>query len=210
METRSPIRKRLRRVGVAVAALAALTGAAVWVTPANAQTEVCDDTLQEGDSGQCVEALQTRLNELGLSDPLVVDGQFGGGTRNAVEAFQGRSNIGVDGVVGPDTIGHLREPGDVTLEYESTAEVEQMIREVFPDDIEGKAVEVATCESGLKPIAIGRNTNGSRDYGVFQFNSGGTLYEYMPDTATALTARPNIEAALALYNDRGWQPWYCA
>lgn len=210
METRRPIRQRLRRAGIVVAAMVAVVVAAFLVSPANAQTDVCDQTLQEGDTGQCVEALQTRLNELGLSDPLIVDGEFGSGTRNAVEAFQGRSNIAVDGVVGPDTIGHLREPGDVTLAYESTAEVDAMIREVFPDDIEDKAVEVASCESGLVPIAIGRNTNGSRDYGVFQFNDGGTLQEYMPDTATALTARPNIEAALALYNERGWQPWYCA
>jgi hypothetical protein len=58
--------------------------------------------------------------------------------------------------------------------------VEGQIRAVFPDSIENKAIRVARCESGLNPIAVGLNTNGTKDVGVFQFNTGGTLQEYLP------------------------------
>lgn len=217
MDNQHGVKRRMStRVRSILAALAVGLALAVGVAvtaPAQAdpaQSQLCEETLQQGSSGACVEALQTRLNELGLRSQLVVDGAFGPATRNAVEAFQGRAGISVDGVVGPQTREHLNSPGDVNLETPSTAQVEQMIRDVFPDNLEAKAIEVATCESGLNPLAIGRNTNGSRDYGVFQFNSGGTLQEYLSGTAEALDPAANINAALELYNDRGWQPWVCA
>lgn len=209
---RRPANRIRSMLAGATVGLAVIIGT-VAAVPAQAETssvQLCEETLRPGSSGACVESLQTRLNELGLRNQLVVDGAFGPATRNAVEAFQGRASLDVDGVVGAATRDKLNEPGDVNLEAPSSAEVEQLIRDVFPDNVENKAIEVAKCESTLNPLAIGRNTNGSRDYGVFQFNSGGTLQEYMSGPAEALDAEANINAALELYNDRGWQPWVCA
>lgn len=208
----APARPRTRLRPVALKALLAslLSATALVAVPSAASASsaaLCASTLQQGSTGSCVSALQTRLNQLG--GHLSVDGSFGPATRNAVEAFQGRSDIGVDGVVGPDTRNHLNSPGGVNLNTVSSAQIQAMIRQVFPDSLEAKAIRVATCESGLNEIAIGRNTNGSRDYGVFQFNDGGTLQPYLGTTAHALSAGQNISAAYRLYQARGWQPWTC-
>lgn len=81
-------------------------------------------------------------------------------------AFQGRNHLAVDGVVGPNTHGALANP-DENLSVQCDAAVAAMIRDVFPNSVEDKAVRVATCESGLNPIAVGGpNGNGTLDFGV--------------------------------------------
>ncbi len=60
-----------------------------------------EPTLVEGDTGQAVVTLQTRLNVWGAK--LTVDGDFGPDTLAAVEAFQTAHKLTVDGVVGPQT-----------------------------------------------------------------------------------------------------------
>src|SRR5262245_66644616 len=83
---------------------AAVIGAALTVVPAvaaSAAVQLCDRTLQYGDSGDCVAKLQRRLNELGLDcgNQLTADGAFGPLTRARVFAFQGRNGIPVGGIV---------------------------------------------------------------------------------------------------------------
>jgi hypothetical protein len=60
-----------------------------------------ESVLTLGDRGPEVVALQQRLNEREAN--LLVDGIFGSGTRAAVIAFQARSGLRPDGVVGPRT-----------------------------------------------------------------------------------------------------------
>jgi lysozyme family protein len=48
-------------------------------------------------------AIQKRLNELGASPRLVVDGLYGPRTREAVRVFQRRNDLQDDGIVGPVT-----------------------------------------------------------------------------------------------------------
>ncbi len=62
---------------------------------------VADPVLSFGDRGPEVVALQRRLNQLQAS--LTVDGDFGPATRAAVVAFQARSGLTPDGVVGRRT-----------------------------------------------------------------------------------------------------------
>lgn len=68
---------------------------------------ILDDcpTLMQGNTGGCVNELQTELNEdLNLSPPMAVDGTFGPGTRQAVITFQQDNGIApADGIVGPQT-----------------------------------------------------------------------------------------------------------
>ncbi len=61
--------------------------------------------LRRGDRGPAVRALQAAL--LAASQPLAVDGVFGGETEAAVRAFQARHGCAVDGVVGPETMRAL-------------------------------------------------------------------------------------------------------
>lgn len=60
-----------------------------------------DRTLRRGDDGNDVRVLQEALNKKGAK--LEVDGKFGRGTEAAVRDFQRKSNVTVDGVVGPET-----------------------------------------------------------------------------------------------------------
>ncbi|MFL6074089.1 MAG: peptidoglycan-binding protein [Mycobacteriales bacterium] len=200
--------RRTRRLLLSAAVgVLALVGTAAMSSAARADTvspALCSTTLQQGSSGSCVSELQTRLNQLGAH--LSVDGNFGPATRNAVEAFQGRSSIGVDGIVGPTTRSHLDSPGGVTLDTASASQVQSMINSVF-GSAAPTALRVARCESSYNEIAINRNTNGTRDYGIFQLNDGGTLQGLGGDAHSALYASSNISMAHTLYLQRGWQPW---
>lgn len=67
--------------------------------------------LSLGDSGPAVEDVQQRLRDLGCATDLDPEGSFGVGTRAAVEAFQYRRGLRVDGVCGPETWSVLVEAG---------------------------------------------------------------------------------------------------
>jgi peptidoglycan hydrolase-like protein with peptidoglycan-binding domain len=72
-----------------------------------------DGTLELGEGGDAVAALQQRLVELGywLGDP---DGNYGQLTRQAVMAFQKVEGLGRDGVAGPVTQERLASAGRPT------------------------------------------------------------------------------------------------
>lgn len=58
-------------------------------------------STQDGSSGSAVKAVQTQLNSHGYS--LTVDGSFGPATKAAVENYQSKHELSVDGVAGPYT-----------------------------------------------------------------------------------------------------------
>ena len=62
--------------------------------------------LQMNSVGIEVKQLQMRLQELGYYSG-EVDGQFGGGTRTSVEAFQRQHGLAADGIAGGDTLALL-------------------------------------------------------------------------------------------------------
>jgi len=65
-------------------------------------------TLKPGDTGAQVTALQNALTKLGFS-PGKADGDYGPSTQIAVEHFQAANNLGVDGVVGPQTLAAIQK-----------------------------------------------------------------------------------------------------
>jgi peptidoglycan hydrolase-like protein with peptidoglycan-binding domain len=71
-----------------------------------------DGTLEPGEHGDEITALQTRLVDLGywLGSP---DGTYGQLTRQAVMAFQKAQGLGRDGVAGPTTLTALQGAGRV-------------------------------------------------------------------------------------------------
>ncbi|MDF8263212.1 peptidoglycan-binding protein [Luteipulveratus flavus] len=77
--------------------------------PAQAAVRFCSSitpvsqrpTLRAGDTGWCVQNLQSRLNSRGAA--LTVDHDFGSKTLAAVKAFQRSAGLQVDGVVGAKT-----------------------------------------------------------------------------------------------------------
>ena len=73
------------------------------VSPAALQAQ---GILAVGAKGEEVTRLQQRLKDLGYLDGKV-DGQYGGGTKRAVIAFQRRNGLDTDGVAGPETLAKL-------------------------------------------------------------------------------------------------------
>ena len=83
-----------------------------------------------------------------------------------------------------------------------------LIREIWPDELEERALQIAYRESNFKSTAY----NGSCCYGVFQINWSSHkswLGAYGITSANdLLDARKNITAAYALYQrSGGWGPW---
>lgn len=64
--------------------------------------------LKLGSSGPSVEEVQHLLNACGWKPTLVVDGDFGPLTQNAVRWFQAANNIQTNGTVGDQTLAALR------------------------------------------------------------------------------------------------------
>lgn len=84
-----------------------------------------DDYLDLGDSGDDVLVLQQELNRVFpkyRTTPVDEDGDFGPLTAAAVEEFQERAGIDVDGIVGPVTRAELKKHG-VNLDRKPTPKV---------------------------------------------------------------------------------------
>ena len=84
-----------------------IVGATTW-TALYAQNApaASSSTLQEGDKGDAVKAMQARLRELGYMTS-GADGDFGAKTKAAVQAFQTAAGMTADGVAGPQTLAAL-------------------------------------------------------------------------------------------------------
>jgi len=67
--------------------------------------------LSVGDAGEPVTDVQQRLDQLGFSVAVDPPGSYGDGTRAAIEAFQHRRGLRVDGICGPQTWSALVEAG---------------------------------------------------------------------------------------------------
>ncbi|WP_078554977.1 N-acetylmuramoyl-L-alanine amidase [Bacillus alkalicellulosilyticus] len=87
--------------------------------------------LSRGDQGDDVRALQERLTELGF-DAGPIDGIFGPLTYDGVVRFQRSANIGVDGIVGPETRVALRdaEAREEVIEHGSPTDEPNEMEEV--------------------------------------------------------------------------------
>ena len=86
------------------------------------------------------------------------------------------------------------------------AQVAQIIRDVWPDDLEDEAIRIATRESNLVPTV--RNYC---CYGLFQiyYSAHRTWLASMGITSAGQLYDPlvNATAAYALYRNSGWAPW---
>ena len=65
-------------------------------------------TLRKGSTGDQVRLLQENLNKA-IGAGLVVDGDFGNNTYNALRSFQSRYGLGVDGIYGNQSYGKMKE-----------------------------------------------------------------------------------------------------
>jgi hypothetical protein len=205
-------RRKRARARAAQLSTVALLAVALLMIPGHG---IAGDSLSRGDTGPRVAEVQSILASMQYS--VTVDGVYGKQTERAVRSWQRSNGLVVDGIVGASTLQSLRsatrinnahtvgapaDPGPVPVRS-----VEQIIRDVWPDDLEDRALTIATRESRLIPTA--------RNYcchGLFQLywsihrgwlaEHGVTSVEQLYDPET------NARMALVLFQRAGgWGPW---
>jgi hypothetical protein len=86
-------------------------------------------------------------------------------------------------------------------------DVEAIIRQIWPDELEDRALVIAQRESGLRPDAY----NGWCCYGLFQiyFDANRSFLSSLGVTAAEqlFDARTNVRVAYVMYQRSGWGPW---
>ncbi|MGY6025111.1 helix-turn-helix domain-containing protein [Streptomyces spinosirectus] len=147
-----------------------------------------------GHQDACVRELQLRLKQAGLD--LDVDGAFGPITQMRVVVFQLLAGLEPNGSV-DDTTKHALYSGRVKAHPWPPARVDRRVREVFTEDAD-RASGIAKCASNLDPLYSLGNTNGTRNWGVFQLYDG-TLRELGGTPRKALDPEWNIQAAHRLW-----------
>ncbi|MFE0508576.1 peptidoglycan-binding protein [Streptomyces sp. NPDC058964] len=207
---RVPFRLRLRHlrrwpvlagcllvVGVTVAGTVLLTGG----RPAGADDSPNRPLLSAkcrfvamGHQDTCVRELQLQLKQAGLD--LDVDGAFGPFTQMRVVVFQLLAGLEPNGVVDDRTKRALYSDR-VKVRPWSPERVDRRVREVFTEDAD-RAGGIAKCASNLDPLYSLGNTNGTRNWGVFQLYDG-TLRELGGTPRKALDPEWNIQAAHRLW-----------
>ncbi|WP_217555754.1 helix-turn-helix domain-containing protein [Streptomyces sp. GbtcB6] len=154
-------------------------------------------TVSMGQHDACVREVQTLLAR--AKGKLAVDGDFGPETLRRVTAFQVLAGLPATNVVDDATKKALYEQ-QVSMTTWPPARVAKRIREVFVED-PGTAVAVARCASFLDPLYVLPNTNGSRNWGVFQI-SDARLQDLDGTPLRAFDPDWNIRAAHRLWSVR--------
>jgi hypothetical protein len=205
----APANRRRRFAAIAVAAvmlvLAAGLGPLVWARGSGAVANpyssralfspACQGLISAGEQDQCVWEVQAALRLAG--GELAVDAKFGPQTQRRVIAFQVFAGLPPKGVVDDATKKALYD-GKVSLATWPPSQVERRIREVFTEDPD-HAVAIARCQTRLDPLFVSTNTNGSRNWGVFQI-SDARLRDFAGTPRDALNPEWNIQAAHRLWS----------
>jgi Helix-turn-helix domain/Putative peptidoglycan binding domain len=201
-EPSTPPRMSRRRMVVIGAAVLVLLGGGVaaWTIwgsgePSNVEgpllmSAACPPVVSMGQHDECAREVQRLLSRAGTK--IAVDGDFGPATLRRVTAFQVLADLQPRGVVDEPTKQALYEQA-VSMRTWSPEQVERRIREVFPEEPD-RAVGIARCQSFLDPLHVLTNTNGTRNWGVFQL-SDKLLDELGGTPRQAYDPEWNIQAA---------------
>jgi len=140
------------------------------------------------------------------------------GALRAVKAWQRANGLVVDGVIGPQTLASLDLAATATAPArrldppapQPPFSVEDIIRDVWPDQLEDHAVAIAMRESRLQPEVINRNGNATGLFQIMWTVHRSWLCPQLGICAQSQLqdARTNATAALAVYDRAGgWSPW---
>ncbi|MEU7716703.1 helix-turn-helix domain-containing protein [Streptomyces tibetensis] len=163
----------------------------------------CPPVIAMGEHDECVREVQRLLHAKGAD--IGVDGDFGPQTLRRVTAFQVLAGLQPNGVVGEPTKKALYT-SDVRMSVWPAEKVRERVREVFPETPD-KAVAIADCQSFLDPLHILPNTNGTRNWGLFQI-SDARLRDLGGTPREALDPEWNIQAARKLWSrDHDFGDW---
>jgi peptidoglycan hydrolase-like protein with peptidoglycan-binding domain len=150
----------------------------------------------EGEFGadpSTIQAVQVKLNALGIQPPLTVDGNQGPMTTSAVKAFQTSKGLTVDGVIGPQTLAALgigiapSAPSPVSSSSGSIAAVKG-IEKLSQSEL--KALADAAAWIGINPDWLASAISFESGFSPSIENAAGSgatgLIQFMPSTAAGL------------------------
>ncbi|HEX6340252.1 helix-turn-helix domain-containing protein [Umezawaea sp.] len=199
---RTTARRRWALIGAVVVVLVA--GGVTWWFQSNTDpgsvttldgpmllSPACPPVISMGQHDECAREVQSLLSKAGAT--ISVDGDFGPATLRRVTAFQVLAGLQPRGVVDEPTKRALYEQ-DTSMATWSPEQVERRVREVFPEEPD-RAVGIARCQSFLDPLHVLTNTNGTRNWGVFQLSDkllgelGGTQEQALDPDWNIQTAR---------------------
>jgi len=218
----SPSRLRWKMVAlwlaVAAVALAGLTLTAPKGHAAPARSTVQLPTRVVERTQRTLE-VQYLLRSFGYT--ITVDGLYGPQTTRVVKAWQKANGLVVDGVAGTQTWASLNAaiPTAATAtvpavrvnppapQPEPVGDVESIIRDVWPDELEDRAVQIAWRESNHQPGV--RNACCFGLFQIFWSVHRGWMADFGVTSSDQLfDARTNAEMAYQLYlRAGGWGPW---
>jgi hypothetical protein len=214
------VRMPMRRLAVLAAAAVVVVagGVTAWTTLVTGSggsrtvegpllaSAACPPVVSMGQHDECVREVQQLLSKAGAT--IEVDGDFGPATLRRVIAFQVLAGLQARGVVDEPTKQALYDQ-KIRMSTWSPQRVEQRIREVFPEEPD-RAVGIARCQSFLDPLHVLNNTNGTRNWGIFQL-SDKLLGELGGTPRKAYDPEWNIQAARRAWSKhqdfRDWE--YC-
>lgn len=196
---------RLRTSVALLVAVGTLVPAAAAAAPAPPRTSAA---VAPADSTRHV---QQMLKGFGYS--VVVDGIYGPQTTKAVRHFQKANRLLVDGIAGPITIAILEgaEAKAPAVRLNPPApqpmSVEEIIRDVWPDELENEALRIARRESNWQP-----EVRNFCCFGLFQIywnvHRGWLADHGVTSSDQLFDARTNSQMAYLLYQRAGgWGPW---
>lgn len=154
-------------------------------------------SVSMGQHDDCVREVQTLLAR--AKGKLAIDGDFGPETLRRLTAFQVLAGLPATNAVDDATKKALYAQ-KVNMTTWSPAEVTKRVREVFVEEPD-TAVAIARCASFLDPLYVLPNTNGSRNWGVFQI-SDARLRDLDGTPLRAFDPDWNIKAAHRLWSVR--------
>ena len=134
-----------------------------------------DDTLEKGDKGTAVKAVQQRLKELGYYKSSI-DGSYGNVTVTAVKAFQAKNGLTQDGKVSAKTLAKLTSTSAIAANGKTVA-AETEKEETTVDD--------GTLKKGSKGTAVKAVQQRLKELGYYKSSCDG---DYGNVTVTAVKA----------------------
>ncbi|HEV7749889.1 MAG TPA: transglycosylase family protein [Baekduia sp.] len=194
------VRRRRRRSGstsVAVIGAVLALGGPLALAQSSAQAPA-PVTLSAGSAGSPVSALQAALG-------VPQTGRFSAATSRAVKAFQRRSGLTVDGIVGPQTAAALGLPSGRQADARAASTSAGGTSASAPAAGGGSTLSaIAQCESGGDPTAI--SSDGTYR-GKYQFTRSTWKAMGGSGDPAAATEAEQDRLAAALLAAQGTAPW---
>ena len=108
-----------------------------------------------------------------------------------------------------DTLPEYKECMEVASKVEYVLEHTDLVQRYFKEEDILRALGIIYCESSGKAEAVGENTNGTQDVGLWQFNDN--TWAWLTPKLGIISNRkdPEVSTAVAswlVYND-GWHHW---